>query len=281
MTVPMYHIPTARAVGPTISVQPATAAADVGAEFNVDVMVSEVAGLFGYDFSLLYDTSVLTVTRATLAGTVFDGLPNFPVKQDVFEGLGQVRFAVTLLGVDGVDVVGSASMLKLTMRVDRLAVSSLHIVDDILVILVGGRPMPLDHATMDGLFIPPPSIGLRNVGCRAEIPGFNINAHGTTQTLFCRVENNGLAAGTIRIDFSYFSIGGASGLVSSREMTLQPGELATLTAQVTVAVAFDVFIVQGTIIRIVPLPDSSIVYIPGESDVFKFNVRVCTSGECL
>jgi len=280
MTVPMYHIPMAQAVGPTISVQPSSVAADVGAEFNVDVMVSDVAGLFGYDFSLLYDTSVLTVTRATLAGTVFDGLPNFPVRQDVFEGLGQVRFAVTLLGVDGVNV-GSASMLKVTMRVDRLAVSNLHIVDDILVIIVGGQPTPLAHATMDGLFIPPPSIGLRNVGCRAEIPGFNINAHGTVQTLFCRVENNGLAAGTIRIDFSYFSIGGPSGLVPSQEMELQPGQLAELTAQVTVAVAFDVFIVEGTIIRIITLPDSSIVYIPGESDIFKFNVRVCTSGECL
>lgn len=281
ISLPLYALPAVKAVGPAISVQPSTHSADVGSEFSFDVAVSDVSNLFGYDFSLRYDTSVLEVTDHTLVGTVFDGMPFFAVKEDVFEGLGEVRYVVTLLGTSPVDVVGSASLLRLSMRVDRLAPSVLAITDDIIVVLVNGQTMPLTHDTFNGDFIPPPSVGLRNVGCRADIQGFNINAHGTVQTVFCRVDNSGLEIAVVRADFTWVSIGGASGMVSTPEMTLQPGQSATLTAQITVAVAFDVFIVGGTVIRIVTTPDGRILNIPGDADIFKFNVRVCTSGECL
>ncbi len=281
MALPIYNIPIARATGPTLSVQPATLVADLGAQIPVDVMVSDVSSFCAYDFRLLYDTSVLDVASASLTGTAFDSHPHLVVRQDVFEGLGEVRYAVTLLGVPGIDIVGSQSLLHLSLQVTKLDVSDLTIRSDTLVSCFGGETSPISHDTSNGLYIPPPSVGLRSVACRASNPGLNINAHGNHEDIFCRVENSGSADAVIRIDFSYLSVGGASGLVSSPVMTLAAGQLATLTATITVAVAFDVFIVQGTMIRIVTTPDGRVLEIPGDSHVFKFNVRVCTSGACL
>jgi hypothetical protein len=84
----------------TLAVDPASyTAPSVGYNFNVSITISDVTDLYGFDFTLGYNTTLLTATNITVGDFFPD---SFIWKKDVNDTAGQVRFLVTrALGMEG------------------------------------------------------------------------------------------------------------------------------------------------------------------------------------
>ncbi|MBI4127913.1 MAG: hypothetical protein HY459_02480 [Parcubacteria group bacterium] len=257
--------------------------AGFGEPFIADVMVSDLEDLAGYDFTVFYNPDILAVTGTSLGNTAFDlndngdvsDDPVFIARAEVFNTIGEARYAVVLLGGLSVTPRTSASLLKLTFMVDSSASASDYPPSictgssSLISLIPGVGTIEVPHTSTCASFMPSPDVALRSVGCRADLGGLNTQAHGFTDGLFCRVVNNGAQAIEVRADFFW-----GTGSASSPTMTLQPGAAAELRSSITVPNNNDVFIITGTPVRLITLPDSSVLTIPGESDTFKIVVNV-------
>ncbi|MGD9030214.1 MAG: cohesin domain-containing protein [Anaerolineae bacterium] len=80
-------------------VDPASAAAEVGDDITVDVVLSDGAAYYGLEFQLSFDPDVVTVSSAQVdpVWEVFDAEHHWIVRNDVDNVSGTVHFAVTNL----------------------------------------------------------------------------------------------------------------------------------------------------------------------------------------
>ena len=139
----------------TISVEPPAIVDDTlgpGSSFSVNITISNVTNLGGYDFMLNYSTAVLTTSSAdvTVVTDWFTGPKGIKVwKKVVDDTLGYVRLWVTLgLGtVTGVDGSGTVATIKFT--VDALGTTVLDLNNTFL-----GEPLgeEISHGASDGFF---------------------------------------------------------------------------------------------------------------------------------
>lgn len=108
----MVVLPTS-ASSTTISVEPPTIVS-AGETFSVDVTITDVVDLTGYEFKLGYDTAVLTATEITI-GDFFTTYITWA--DDIYEDEGYVHCAISVKwGEPGVN--GSGVLATITFSVD-------------------------------------------------------------------------------------------------------------------------------------------------------------------
>ncbi len=142
-----------------VSVNPSFSAGDPGSVFQVEVDISGVPNLVAYDLSLEFNPASLNATAVDFdTSTVVAGTSHFNVATIVDNGIGEVRYAVTLLGGNTVDASGMVAALKVTFQVVASQDSPLNIAGQI-VQLVNGVPTTVTNVTMNnGSFVVPPTI---------------------------------------------------------------------------------------------------------------------------
>ncbi len=266
-----------------LSLSPASPSVELGNSFSAQVQVAGGDPLVAYDISVLFNPAVFTVTGASLSGTLFDPAgPNsvFVLRQDIFNPIGVVRYAVVVVG--GADVTPSSSgsaLLNIVFQANNPGSTASDYPSAIsfgnveLVGVDGGQITDLPFSTASASYLPPANTSVQNVGCRAANDGFNTASKGLTDPVFCRVANTGSSTITVSAVFSYRSVGGVVGSVSGGTLTLAAGQSGQVNGAITVPNANDIFIVTGTTVRLITMSDSTVLAIPGASSTFKIVVN--------
>ena len=93
--------------------------------FTVDILVENVTDLFGYNFFLNYNTTVLTATSITVGGFL---LPNYFIfHEEINDDLGYVWYAVTQGIGETAGVSGNGTLATITFLVDSYGQSPLDL----------------------------------------------------------------------------------------------------------------------------------------------------------
>ena len=115
--------------------------------FLIDINVENVTDLYGFEFKLSYDTTILDATNITEGPFLKSGGPTFIAKMEINETTGTIWVAITLYEVEkGVD--GSGTLVTITFEATALGDSPLHLYDTILGDSYGN---PIPHSTKDGI----------------------------------------------------------------------------------------------------------------------------------
>jgi hypothetical protein len=277
-------VPAYAAAPASLSIAMPSAAADFGQSFTANVMVSGESKLLGYDITLQYNPDVLTATSASLTGTLFDPATQnvLVVRQDNFPTIGYLRWALVILG--GASVSTAGSVLSVNFQVNDPAStptataseypSAIDIVAAKLPSLdSNGNVIAAPFVSAGASYMPPANVALRSVGCRANNNGFNTQAKGFSDPLFCRVVNTGTSSISIRGQFSFTSLGGLTGSVTGPSITLGAGQSGQVNAIFTVLPhTNDIFIFTGSGARTVTFQDGSVLGIAGGSVIFQVTV---------
>ncbi len=143
----------------TVSVTPALSAGDVGNTFQVAIAAVGPSNVIGYDVSLTYDNSALSASSVDFdTSTVVAGKDHLNIVMLASDPIGEVRYAVTLLGGQSVDTSGSASLVIITFTVIAAQDSDLTIVSAAVVVNNNGVAEEVAVTTVNGLFLVPPVI---------------------------------------------------------------------------------------------------------------------------
>ena len=214
-------------VDPALTVNPALG---VGATFDVDIVITEVTDMYGYEFKLNYDTRVLTATAISLVGNILE--PGyFPWKQEINDALtpvtGRVWCAVTQeLGAVG-GVSGSGLLATITFSVDALGVSDLDLYDVELRDPDGALIIP---AVTDGDFTNTVPILWTKIKTKNPYPDWSLGHVGEDEILYCPVKNTGDRGVLVSAQFIIrHDATGDTVSELSDETPIQPGTVVTLS----------------------------------------------------
>jgi hypothetical protein len=121
-------------------------------EFTIDIEVSDVTNLYGYEFKLGYDTSILDATEVMIGS--FLNEPTYPVVQEINDADGYV--SVGVLSLNPADPKsGSGTLANITFQVTGSDSCALDLYDSVL----GDYDVnPIDHTVNDGYFSNLPSV---------------------------------------------------------------------------------------------------------------------------
>jgi len=219
---------TTLSVEPPFVVDPTLVA---GATFTVNIVVTDVTNMYGFDFKLGYDTSVLTATAVSFTGNIFE--PGyFTWKNEIDDGLGRVWLSVTQeLGAPG-GVSGSGLLATITFTVDALGDSYLDLYDTEL---RDPAAELIPHVPYDGYFRNVENLYLANLVRKGAWPEHHhhvTSKHGNVNLLYARIANKGTRPVTVYINFTiYDATGGLLGTIKTDTYNLAVGEIpADLTA---------------------------------------------------
>jgi len=234
------------------------AAGNPGDTFTVQVLISEVSNLVGYDVTLHYNNLALTATSVDFGtNTAFcldaQGVPHsggcrpthvFVQMNQLDTGI--IRSAQSLLSGDTMNVdalSGALPVFIVTFTVVARLNSPLHIFPDdecacqSIAAIVGGVSTPVAHMTNDGAFFAEPNILLVGAYANASFAGaspkvVHLKKGETSTTLQSTISlaSNETVAGFAFVVFDMIGPHGATFEVVSNELVLLPGDLKTVSA---------------------------------------------------
>jgi hypothetical protein len=229
-------IPSAYAGTAMISIDPsATLDVMTGYGFSVNIYISDVLDLGGWEVQLDYDTTLLTATDVTLLTDWF-GPDVFPWKVAINDAAGNIHCIVTLpLGtMEGIDGSGAVATIDFTVEGTGLTVLDLH-----GTLLGDPEAKPIMHTAMDGFFanVPVPQLWIEGKGAMGGgvYPEWHVNVPGTTQTLYSRIVNTGDAGAYVKAIFKVYAPGVGTWMIESNVAWLDP---KPLVESVTVSAIF-------------------------------------------
>jgi len=171
--------------GPSISFDLSTPTLYVGQSATVDVLIA-ADDLFGYQFTVDYDTTRLTATSATFLTSWFDGSFT-PWAGAIDDGAGTVCFAASLERGDTAPT-GQGAVARITFRADAEGTANLAFSGVKLVRFVGGEagteiiaPVTQAPASLTVLNTATINGAIRLQG-RANHAGATVTADGTSAT---------------------------------------------------------------------------------------------------
>ena len=135
---------------PTVRIDPSESFVDVGETFTITVMIDEADDLGGFEFALLYVTTIVTVDGVTLGDFLGStGRTVSPVGPIIDNQAGRVRFGAWTLGsAPGPDGTGALAIVTLTTQ--GVGISPLDLQDVLVLPTAGGS----QEATVeDGLVV--------------------------------------------------------------------------------------------------------------------------------
>lgn len=152
-----------RVLAPTttgIFVNPPTNTGAVGTSFSVDINVVDVpatSGIYGWEFTLSFNPSLLKVKDAGISRGAFLGPDTYwswgmigPVV-DNFNGIATVGDMLVDLS-PGQGKIGSGTLATITFDILGEGVSALHFSSSYLPTIKSGQQIPVDHEAYDGTF---------------------------------------------------------------------------------------------------------------------------------
>lgn len=194
----------------TIYVDPHTSVGTIGQNFTVDINISNVTDLYGWEFKLGWNSTILDAVNV-VEGSFLKGGGNtfFAYKINNTEGFGLVD--CTLLGnVPGVS--GNGTLATIEFHVKTLGECTLDLYDTTL---VSSAEQPITHTAFDGYYY----TALRDVAV--------INLVASATTVNVTVENKGNHF-TETFNVSTYYILLTDPLIGTQTITLEPGVNATL-----------------------------------------------------
>jgi len=116
--------------------------------FKVEIWVRNVVDLYGFEFKLGYDTTVLTATLIEYGGIFGDKY--FPWISKIYDDQGYLHYGAAENMLEPT-FTGSARAANITFKVDSFGGSHLHLYDTILV--EGTTGGDIVHDALDGYFV--------------------------------------------------------------------------------------------------------------------------------
>ncbi len=225
---------------PNIYIDPA-AVADPGLEpgdtFAVNVMVTEVSDVFGWQFFLHYKSSLVSVQSLAL-GDFVD--PSWGNRRVIFNTLGYCTAAAYCSPADPVGIEGSGTLATVTFLVADVGSTLLDLTNTKLNTYVG-VPAPIEHTATDGFFdnrlenAPPTAsfFATPSVGAESDTITFDATASSDDGWIVSYQWNFGDGSGGsgILVQHTYNKVG-----VYTVTLTVTDNEGATDSAQYTLEI---------------------------------------------
>jgi hypothetical protein len=104
------------AAAPILSIQPSTLSVNKGDSFSLDINITDVTDLYGFQFDLLYDPTILTAAAVTEGTFLAAGGPTVFIPGDSASTPGDISFTIGLLlgAVSGVSGNGTLAQFDFT-----------------------------------------------------------------------------------------------------------------------------------------------------------------------
>lgn len=138
----------------TVYIYPSSSTAEVGQTFFIDVKISGVVDLYGWEFKLGWNPNLLNVTDVIEGSFLKQGGSTFFSKK-INNTVGYILVDCTLLGsVLGVN--GNGTLATFRFYAKREGISALHLYDTKL---VNSQEQPISHTKTDGSVTVSKSVG--------------------------------------------------------------------------------------------------------------------------
>ena len=228
----------AHAQAPSVFLDPAVNAADVGGMFTVNVMASDVGMLVGYDVIVTYDNTILSAASANFnaAPDVFAGMNSFSVNAYCSDAIGQCQSTQTLLGGATVDLSASTGQLySITFQVLSASPTTIDISLANVAADVGGSIESVSVTTTGASFSSPPVLSLVYPYATVPKAAFHLikGTHDTQVTISAMLiyNSSNVRAGFGGVIFDVIDPNGGDTAVQSNIMFfLTPGSSGTVSA---------------------------------------------------
>jgi len=233
----------------TLSLDPSgTVGLGPGEYFSVNVKITDVTDLGGYEFQLSYDSSLLHVTAVTVVEDWF--APAVVWKKVICSGFVSLIVTLPMGTVVGID--GSGVVATIDFTVDGEGMTPLDLHDTIL---ADPWANPIMHQVADGAFanVALPQLWIKDKGAAGGgmYPEWHVGEPGTPQTLYARIVNTGDVGSYIRVKVTVYNYPAGKWPILTNTAWIPPkaahNVTVTLTAEFTETYTTGVYYVSGTI----------------------------------
>lgn len=202
---------------PTIYVNPPTIKAMVGQPFIVNITISDVVDLYGWEFKLGWNSSLLEAVNVAEGDFLKKGRDTFFIKK-IFNAAGYVLASAILLGkIPGAS--GSGTLANVEFHVRERGESVLDLYDTKL---GDSQKQPINHTAIDGYYYTP--LG-HDVAIKDVTPSKTVVGHGYSLSISVSVENYGSFAETFNITAYY----NETNIIATQDVVLANGNSITVT----------------------------------------------------
>ena len=196
----------------TVYVDPQTSVGTIGQNFTININISNVIDLYGWEFKLGWNSTILDAVNVAEGSFLKSGGETFfTYKVNNTEGF--VLVDCTLLGdVSGVN--GNGTLASIEFHVKTYGNCTLDLYDTTL---VSSSEQPIEHTAIDGYYYT--STVMHDVAViKLTASIYNINV---------TVENQGTSTETFDVSVYYTHL--TDPLIGTQTVTLEPGANITLT----------------------------------------------------
>jgi len=221
--LPSVPIVNAQGTGSEIAITPSSNIGAVSTSFSVNVTVSNVPSLTGYDVVVNYNQTVLMANSVSL-GNWCNGLTCFTVVNDISQGTGQIEVSEVVLGGDA-NIV-SSSLFAISFTYQNSGSTPITISSVVLTGLVGGVVQQLPTPTIvNGSAMTPPAAtaALIKWKARPDFRTLNITHSGDTQTLSANIANTGSNIAYVLVQYVIVSVTGTVTIQNSPISSISVG----------------------------------------------------------
>jgi hypothetical protein len=194
----------------TVFVDPQTTVGTVGQNFSVNINISDVAGLYGWEFSLGWNGTILEAVAVSEGPFLQSGGSTFFTNK-INNTLGYMIVDCTLLG-NVLGVSGSGTLATIKFYVENVGECPLDLYDTIL---VNSTEQAIEHTTIDGYYY----TSVHDVAI--------IDLTASSTEVNVTVENQGTHTETFNVSAYYTRL--SDPLIGTQTLTLTKGAAATLT----------------------------------------------------
>ena len=221
--LPSVPIVNAQGTGSEIAINPASNIGAVTTSFTVNVTLSNVPSLTGYDVVVNYNQTVL-LANSVAVGDWCNGLTCFTVVNDISQGTGQIELSQVVLGVDA-NIV-SSSLFSISFTYQSSGSTPITISSVVLTGIVGGVVQQLPAPTVvNGSAMTPPAAtaSLIKWKARPDFRTLNITHDGDIQTLNANIANTGSNIAYVSVQYIIVSVTGTVTIENSPISSISVG----------------------------------------------------------
>jgi len=201
----------------TISVNPPTSTAAVGQTFMIDINISDVVDLYGWEFKLRWNSTLLDALNVTEGTFLKMGGDTFFASK-INNTAGYMLVDCTLLG-DVPGVSGNGILATVKFYVEARGECVLDLYDTAL---VSSAEQPITHTAIDGNFV----AIVRDVAIISVTTSKTVIVVGEIVNITVVAKNEGTETETFDVSVNYTLL--VDPLIGTQTITLEPGESITL-----------------------------------------------------
>lgn len=185
-----------------ITVNPKITTTEPGESFEIDITVSDVSDLYGWQFNLTFDPTILSAVNVTEGPFLKQAGGTWLLGPDINNFAGFVLCGASLFPYPDEGATGSGVLATVTFNVTAEGWDDLHFSEMVLNTVEEDLPVPIDHTTVDGIFAYPLRRDVAVTGVSAS--PLSVTA-GQLVSINVSVKNEGEVAETFEVVVSYDS----------------------------------------------------------------------------